>query len=93
MTSAYRLQSGPAVSVTGPLALIAPQALDAATRGREALVTGPDATTVTVTSADPDTVTVRPYGPLQLFAATSSEPPAWATRLAGIINQLQKANQ
>lgn len=93
MTNRYRLRSGPTVCISGPLALIAPQALEAAAAGREALVSGPDGNTVAITTPTPSTFAVAPYGPLQLFAATSSEPPAWATRLAGLINQMHNTGE
>ena len=88
--ASYRLRSGRRRSVTGPLALLAGQALEAATSGREVQITDSDGRTVSVTNTDHG-ISVAPVGPIELFPTdpTNHQTPAWATRLAGLITNLQ----
>ncbi len=90
--ASYRLRSGRLHDVTGPLALLAAQAITAAQAGREAVISDSDGNTVAVTTDDRGrSFTVVAVGPIQLLPLTATEtsPPVWATRLAVLINNIQ----
>ena len=93
MSGSYRFRSGTSHDVTGPLALLAAQALQAATSGREAHITDSHGITVAITT-NRGQVAVVAVGPIELFPQQpTTNPPAWATRLAGLVNQLQGEGQ